>query len=316
MKIAVTGAAGFVGSNLAAELIRHGHEVVRITRRKPSDPSPRPSPHRGEGTDAPVGLDDVAALAAAFAGCGAVAHVAGINREIGRRTYRRVHVQGTRNVVEAAHRAGVGKIALLSFLRARPACGSPYHESKWAAEEIVRRSGIDFTILKAGVIYGRGDHMLDHLSRAFHTFPIFGLVGMREQLIRPAAVADVVRIIAAALTQGRLPRATVAVTGPEEMTLSQAVRRVAAVIGARPLFVRLPLWFHRLFAGLAEMTMRVPLVSTAQVRILSEGLVQPAGAVDPLPADLTPATPFSKESIRAGLPAAGPFTWADCRWVV
>ena len=60
----------------------------------------------------------------------------------------------------------MGKIIYLSFLRARPACGSRYHESKWAAEELVRGSGIDHTILKSGVIYGRGDHLLDHVSRA------------------------------------------------------------------------------------------------------------------------------------------------------
>ncbi len=90
--------------------------------------------------------------------------------------YQNVHIAGTRNVVAAAQSAGVGKFVLISFLRARPNCGSPYHESKWAAEEMVRRSGLDYTILKCGVIYGRGDHMLDHLSHAFYTFPVFALV--------------------------------------------------------------------------------------------------------------------------------------------
>ena len=50
---------------------------------------------------------------------------------------------------------------MLSFLRARPDCGSPYHESKWAAEQLIRESGLDYTILKAGMIYGRGDHLID-----------------------------------------------------------------------------------------------------------------------------------------------------------
>lgn len=225
MRIAITGGNGFVGRNLAVELLGRGHAVVLITR-------PGKGPAAQTKKVAPVGLDDVNALSAAFAGCDGVAHVAGINREIGSQTYRRVHVAGTRNVVAAARRAGVPKIALLSFLRARPGCGSPYHESKWAAEEILRRSGLDYTILKAGVIYGRGDHMLDHLSRAFFTFPVFGLVGRSAQRIRPAAVADVVRILTAALTEGRLPRTTTGVTGPEEMTLSEAVGRVAAAVAA------------------------------------------------------------------------------------
>ncbi|GAA4385573.1 hypothetical protein GCM10023152_36560 [Agromyces bauzanensis] len=115
----------------------------------------------------------------AFEGCEVVAHCAGINREIGDRTYQRVHIEGTANVIEAAKRAGVRKVIMLSFLRARPDCGSPYHESKWAAEELIRDSGLDYTILKAGMIYGRGDHLIDHLSHTVQTLPVFATVGFR-----------------------------------------------------------------------------------------------------------------------------------------
>ena len=70
--------------------------------------------------------------------------------------------------------------------------------------------------------------MLDHLSHAFHTFPIFGLVGMHERTVRPVAVDDVARILeAAALGDPRLADRTVEVLGPEEMPLGEAVRRVA-----------------------------------------------------------------------------------------
>lgn len=65
---------------------------------------------------------------------------------------------------------------------------------------------------------------------------------------------------------------------------------------------------------MAEWVMRVPLISAAQVRILSEGLVEPAGEVQSLPADLRPAAPFSAEMIQAGLPEPGPFTCRDLRW--
>jgi NADH dehydrogenase len=208
-------------------------------------------------------VGELPALREAFVGCEAVAHLAGINREIGSQTYKRVHVDGTRNVIEAAQAEGVRRIAMLSFLRARPGCGSPYHESKWAAEEIIRRSGVDYTIVKSGMIYGRGDHMLDHLSRGLRTFPVFPLVGLREQPIRPVAVEDVVRILTAALIEGRLSRQTVAVLGPEQLRLSDAIRRVGRVIGRQPLLIRLPVWMHYGFARLFEATMRIPLVARA-----------------------------------------------------
>lgn len=310
MKIAITGGTGFVGSHLARALTHEGHQVAIVTRG--ADKRNSTIRKLSNATFHPIGTGDEAKLTAAFAGCDAVAHCAGINREIGDQTYQKVHIEGTRNVVNAARRAGVKKILLVSFLRARPACGSGYHESKFAAEEIVRASGLDYTVFKPGVIYGRGDHMLDHLSHAFHTFPIFALVGLREQSVRPLAVADFAHIMSAAIIHGRLSRETVHVTGPEEMTLGEAVRRVARVVGKRPFMFRMPLWFHRAFGWVCERTMVIPLISSAQVRILSEGVVEPLLACATVPEDLRPQTPFSDDQIRAGLPEAKSFGPEDC----
>lgn len=304
MKIAVTGATGFVGSHLVTRLSSEAHDVVRLARRTRSDEN-----------DLITGdVTDTNQLGAAFTGCRTVAHCAGINREIGEQTYVRVHVEGTRNVIEAARKAGVEKIVLMSFLRARPNCGSPYHESKWEAEEIVRNSGLDYTIIKAGVIYGRGDHMLDHLSHALHTFPVFGLVGLKEKSMRPLAVEDLVHVMRAALIDRRLKRQTVAVLGPEEIYLREAVRRVAEVVGKQPLMFPLPIVCHQLMATVFEWTMKTPLTSLAQIRILSEGVVEPGTPVMPLPYDLRPTRRFTADQIRNGLPQPGPFCVGDLRW--
>ena len=312
MRVAITGGTGFVGRHLARRLVERGNEVVLLAR---GADRRDPSVHEMAGASfVAADMSDVAMLEAAFAGCEAVAHCAGINREIDSQTYERVHVVATRNVCEAARRAGVRKLLYLSFLRARPNCGSKYHESKFAAEEIVRGSGLDYTIFKAGVIYGRGDHMLDHLSHALYTFPVFALVGFKQQPVRPLAVEDLARVMDAALSDGRISRKTFAITGPEEMTLGEAVRRVGAVIGKRRPMFRLPLAFHYALAWFAEKTMKIPLTSLAQVRILSESLVEPLPACEPVPDDLQPQTRFTDEQIRLGLPEAGKFGMSDLRW--
>jgi uncharacterized protein YbjT (DUF2867 family) len=311
MKIAITGGTGFVGRHLARALVGKGYDVVLISRGV--DRRDMTVRQLAGATFAPVGLGDPHDLAAALAGCDGVAHCAGINREIGSQTYRRVHIEGTRHVVQAAKQAGVPKILLLSFLRARPNCGSAYHESKWAAEEIVRSSGLDYTVIKAGMIYGRGDHMLDHLSHLLHTLPLFATVGLTEQPIRPVAIEDVVEIIEASLIEGRLSRQTVAVTGPEAMRFSEAIKQVAGVINKHVYVFPLPVLFHYLLARFFELTMTIPLVSSAQVRMLSEGIVDPSPPCEPLPADLQPKTPFSEAQIRRGLPEANRFGLNDCR---
>jgi NADH dehydrogenase len=311
MKIAITGGTGFVGSHLAQRFLADGHEIVLLSRTARRQGSQLDHPARA--THVSSDLADIDVLARAFAGCDAVAHCAGINREIGRQTYQRIHIEGTHNVVEAAKRAGVRRIALISFLRARPDCGSPYHESKWAAEQIVRNSGLDYTIVKAGMVYGRGDHMLDHLSHGFYTLPILATVGFKQKAIRPLAVDDLVRVLHAALVDGRLSQRTIALTGAEELYLSDAAGRVAQVLGLRIWMFPAPLWFHYALAVVCERTMKIPLVARAQVRILSEGVVEPATECDALPADLLPERRFTAEQIRGGLPEAGPFGLRDLR---
>lgn len=307
MKIAITGGTGFIGGQLARRLAAEGHEVIVVAR-------------RGREQKMPAGmtlvlsdLSNEESLAEVLAGCDAVAHCAGINREIGTQTYQKIHVDATRNVVNAAHHAGVRKIMLMSFLRARPNCGSAYHESKWAAEEIVRRSTLDYTIIRAGMVYGRGDHMLDHLSHALYTFPFFAMVGFKEKGIRPLAIEDLIAVLQAALTDERLSKRTFALTGAEELFLSEAVRRVARVTSNSIRMFRAPVWLHRLLARFWELIMKVPLVARAQIRILSEGVVEPALPCDVLPVDLWPERKFTDEQIRRGLPEPGPFTWRDLR---
>jgi NADH dehydrogenase len=315
VKIAITGGTGFVGRNIARALVADGHQVVLLARGDDqTDPAIRCHPHV---RFVALGLDNADKLAGAFARCDSVVHCAGVNREIGQQSFQRVHVDGTRNVITAAKNAGVRKVTLISFLRARPNCGSPYHESKWAAEEIVRQSGLDYTVFKCGVIYGHGDHMLDHLSHAFYTFPLFALVGFTDKSIRPNAVEDVARIVALSATTNALSQQTVAVLGPEELTLRQAVRRVAVVVDKQPLMFPMPVWFHYILGWCVEKVMKTPLVSVAQVRMLSEGLSEPWQPCALPPLEIAPRIPFTTEQIRKGLPPAGPFSTRDircCRW--
>ena len=311
MKIAITGGTGFVGRHLARRLTREGHDVVLVARGFDRRDEQVRVMERSRMVEAD--LSNTHTLSAAFRGCDAIAHCAGINREIGSQTYERVHIQGTAKVLEAARRAGVPRILMLSFLRARPDCGSRYHESKWAAEELVRKSGLEYTILKAGMIYGRGDHMLDHLSHSLYTLPLLATVGFREQPVRPLAVADMVLVMIGALIDGRIANKTVSVLGPEALTLTNAVRRVAKVLGRRVLILRFPVAFHYALARVLERVMQIPLVSISQVRILSEGVTEAAPFADSLPDDLKPTIPFTLDEIRKGIPEAGGFGLRDLR---
>ncbi len=309
-RVAITGASGFVGSHTARALLANGDDVVLIARH----PDVAAIPNGSHALWVAADIGDEAALTRVFNGCDAVIHCAGINLERGSQTYAAVHVEGTKAVIRAAQAAHVPRIALVSFLRARPACGSAYHESKWTAEELVRRSGLAYTILKAGVIYGDGDHLIAHLSKSLTSLPVFLLVGFgSHRMLRPVEVVDVARILVASTHDPRLKSVTVPVLGPDELTLVQVVERVGTEVGRTPRCMPAPVALHQAVAWAVERLMVVPLVSTAQVRILAEGVIEPVLAPDALPEDLTPRTPFSPASIRAALPATRGFTLRDLR---
>ncbi len=279
---------------------RAGHEVVLVARGRNQTDS---AIHQLARTRfVPMNLDNVAELARAFAGCEAVVHGAGINREIDGQTYQRVHVDGSRNVIEAARRAGCRKIVVISFLRARPDCGSGYHESKWAAEELARQSGLDYTVLKCGVIYGQGDHMLNHLSHAF--LHVSGICLCR---FSPAAdSAERGRRCGANRAGIPIRSAVVAEDGGGDGAGDVDSAASGATRGARGRAAS----DHVPDAGLVS-SGAGPGSGTNDAR--SDGFdrtganagrrpAEPCGACDPMPADLAPKIVFSEEQICLGLP--------------
>ena len=156
--------------------------------------------------------------------------------------------------------------------------------------------------------------MLDHLSHAFYSFPIFVQVGLKDKPMRPLAVNDLVKVIEASFHDRRLLNKTFYITGPEEMSCMDAVRRVAHVVGKQPIYFTAPVFVHNVLAYMFERTMKIPLVSLGQVKILSEGIVEPLPFAEKLPEDLLPKTAFTVEEIKKGLPEPKSFGWADLKF--
>ena len=300
MKIAITGGTGFIGRHLAHDLVAQGHEVIVISRglyKRNTQPI--------EGaTFIALDANHTEKLTEAFQGCAAVAHCAGTSVEDENQTFQKLHVEGTRSAVLASERAGVKKFVLVSYLTVRPDIKSEYHTTKWQGEEIVRASPLNYTILKAGLVYGQGDHLLNNLSNLFNKLPVFATVGFKEKTVRLIAVEDLVSVIRSCLVDvNRLARQTVAVLGPEEFPFSTAARRISKAMG-KPFLIVLPfpVFVQRMLAWFSERFMPKPLVTKSQVQMLADGISKPLPDSEPLPKELAPKTRFSEGQIRKGLP--------------
>src|SRR4051794_28602671 len=155
-RVMVTGASGFVGSAVTDELLARGYAINALVNRKPVDD------RGGRVASFAGGVFDPRALGEAVRGVDAVIHLVGIIMERRGRgiTFERIHFQGTRAVVDAARRAGVRRYVHMSALGVRPDAMSDYHKTKFAAEQYVRASGLDWTIFRPSLIHGpKGEFM-------------------------------------------------------------------------------------------------------------------------------------------------------------
>ena len=127
--------------------------------------------------------------------------------------------------------------------------------------------------------------MLSSIKRTLDIIPgvaVFPAVGLMEKKMRPIAIEDMVRILIAALIEDRLSRQTIAVVGPEEITLSKVVQRVAKVMRKLVLVLPVPALAQYMIAASMEKSMREPLIAFAQIRMLAEGMSEPLPDSEPV----------------------------------
>ena len=147
--LAVTGATGFVGHALLDRAASAGVPVRALARTV--------QPPRA-GVDWVAGdLGDRAALQAMLSGAEAVVHVAGVVNAADAAGFEAGNVAGTLNVIEACLGAGVTRLVHVSSLSAREPHLSAYGASKARAEQLVKASGLDWTIVRPPGIYGPRD---------------------------------------------------------------------------------------------------------------------------------------------------------------
>lgn len=242
----ITGSTGFVGRKVVAALTRRGDQCRSLVR----------CDGGGPGT-ARADLADVPALESACAGIDCVIHCAGYAHAFSARSsdearqHWQVNFEGTRNLVEAAGRAGVRRFVFLSSVKAMAEPGeayanedfpgepeSEYGLSKRAAEAIVvdaaRTYGMHVVNLRLSMVYGAGGRgNLERMGRLVRQgfFPPLPETGNRRSLVH---VDDVVAAILVVAGDRRAAGKTYIVCGPETPSGRQLFDALREVSGMKP----------------------------------------------------------------------------------
>ena len=223
--LAITGATGFVGRAIVHQARADGYRVRAIVRNPPTMP-----------LDAELftgNVLDLKTLTNAFAGADAVIHLVGIIRESGDQTFDRIHRQATGNVIAAAQSAGVPRLIHMSALGVRPNARSQYHQTKWAAEEAVRQSGLAWTIFRPSLIYGPGNQSISVLEKIVRLAPVIPVLGDGRSKIQPVSVATVAKCFIAAVNQPSAVEKTYDLCGPVTFTWNELYDKLLAAQNRR-----------------------------------------------------------------------------------
>ena len=236
--ILVTGSTGFIGTHLIHRLHKENMPVRALIR------SPEKAQQlKGLGVElVPGDVSDKTALEKAARGVERVVHLVGIIQEGPGITFQGVHVEGTRNVVEASKKAGVRHFFYQSALGTRPGAQSAYHKTKWEAEELVHASGIPFTILRPSLIYGPGDQFTIRLSEMIRLSPMLPIIGSGKSKVQPIFVDDVVSCILKAVTSDAFLNEIYEVGGPDQLTYEEVTEAIAEAIGVNRPTLHMPLF--------------------------------------------------------------------------
>jgi len=266
VRVAVTGGTGFVGIHTVRALKSAGHEVVVVARGSARRP-------QGERvTFVPADLTNSPKLAETFAGCDAVVHLAAVIHERGRQTFDRVNRQAAERVAAAAKEAQVGHLVHQSVLGADPDPRYRYLESKWAGEQAVRASGVPYTALRPGLIFGPGDGFFTLLTRLMRLNPVIPVAGDGRTLFQPIFVGDVTRCITLALERGPSSRVH-ELGGPDQMSYEEIILTIKSTLGLHRKIAHVPLPMMTPLAFMMEKLLRKPPVTRDELRMLARNNV-------------------------------------------
>jgi len=260
MHILITGGTGFIGMAAARFLQQHGHTVrllssTRLEKDYEGFEVVRGDVRHQDGlTEAVTGIDAVV-IAHQFPGFP-------IEQPKNQNTFHAVDAEGTRHVISALKAHGQPKrIIYLSGAAVREGLAGqhPGIDAKLEAEHWVETSTVPWTILRASIVYGPGDHYFSKLARMIETGPVVPVFGDGRALSAPIHVGDLATAIAASLEDPRAENALLDACGPNTLTTNAVLDLLMTALGQRRAIAHLPVGVMNAVAGVLETLPEPPL---------------------------------------------------------
>ncbi len=274
--IIVTGATGFIGRHVVKQLVANGSRVRCLL------PEAKEVTFTASKTIEVVtsSLLDEEQLFKAVTGAHTIIHLESAQWWGRTRDLERVELVGTRNLLTAARSARVGRIIILSHLGASSSSAYTLLRIKGVLEELVRSSGLAYTIIRSGIVFGEDDAFVNHIAMMLRVSPFFVLMpGQGEVVLHPIYIDDLVVALVRSLELVDTVDTTLEVGGPEYITLEDLFRTVMRVSGIYRAIIPVPPYLLRWLTAVYSRVFPRALATSQWLDILATNRTAPLGNI-------------------------------------
>ena len=267
MKVFISGGTGFVGNHVVDSLLEKGHMVTALVRPGSENKlNSRDKVHivlgdPGEPSDLIKGTQ----------GCEAIINLIGIIRAFPSRgiTFERLHKGITEGIISAAKKNDISRILHMSALGAGPEAPTAYFRTKYTAEEILRRSDLDYTIFRPSLIFGRNGEAIKLFAGMTRKF-LVPIIGNGKYRFNPINVTTVANGFVKALRLRKSIGRILELGGPDEVTFDEIMDMIARVSGKTIFKIHIPALPLRLLTSIMQYIPGYPF-SSDQITMLLKG---------------------------------------------
>jgi NADH dehydrogenase len=268
--VTVFGGSGFVGTQAVRYLAKAGWRV-RVAVRNPNLAyRMRLLGDVGQIDVVQANLRDLPSLERALEGATASVNLVGLLYETGRQGFEAVHVDGARNVAQAARAMGVIRVVQMSALGAEAASPSKYAATKAAGEAAVRGLYRDAVVVRPSIVFGPGDGFFEKFAAMAQISPVLPLVGGGETRFQPVFVGDVGQALARIVINAASAGQTYELGGPDACSFKALLEKLLAETGKRRVLLPIPFAAAGLLGGLGDLMSFLirPPITADQVQLL------------------------------------------------